>query len=146
MSSIRKRIAALRASGERGSITITVIGMVIALMMAIGLVVDGGGKLRAIEQANAAAAQAARIAVQQLDLAQAQGAGAADFDTAAATTAAQQALAAQDAAGTVSIVGDEVTVTTTVTYDTALLSIIGINQLTGEGAATARVAEGVTSG
>lgn len=143
---IRARLDALRADPERGSSqSIFMVGIAMSLMLAIGLVADGNGKLNAIEHATATAQQAARIAGQHLAPTSAQAGGGPVTDTSQAIAAAEAALAAQDVEGTVTISGDEVIVTTTATYDTIFLSIIGINQLTGQGQATARIAQGFTS-
>jgi len=146
MSWFSIRAVALRRDSERGaSQTIFLIGVATSLMLVIGLVVDGGGKLNAIEHANAAAQQAARIAGQHLSAQGAQSGGGAVADHTAAISAAEQALSVQGVDGTVAISGDQVTVTTTASYDTVFLPIIGITSLTGTGQATARIAEGIST-
>ena len=146
MSWISTRIAALRENSDRGAgQTVFLVGVAASLMLVIGLVVDGGGKLNAIEHANSAAQQAARIAGQHLSAGGAQSGGGAVTDRSSATAAAEQALSAQGVDGTVAISGGQVTVTTTATYDTIFLPIIGITSLTGTGQATARIAEGITT-
>nr|BFF19754.1 hypothetical protein GCM10025730_32750 [Promicromonospora thailandica] len=61
-----------RGRRERGEINILAAGMVPALIIAIGLVVDGGGRLHAEDEAEYAADQAARAAAQQIRIDRAQ--------------------------------------------------------------------------
>lgn len=122
---------------ESGSITLTLVVMVTALLAAVGLVVDGGAKLRAVQQARAAAGEAARAATQQVNVAQVQAAGTARLDTAAARRAAQATLTEAGVEGSVTVASGRVSVTATVTRPTVFLSLVGIQSLSGTGAATA---------
>ncbi|MDP9241277.1 MAG: pilus assembly protein TadG-related protein, partial [Actinomycetota bacterium] len=45
---------------DRGSVSVFFVVAAIAMLTMLGLVVDGGGKIRAIQRADAAAAEAAR--------------------------------------------------------------------------------------
>ena len=60
--SVRRRLR-----GERGSVSLLVVVMVPALLMAAGLVLDGGRQLQARREAAAAASSAARAAAQMSD-------------------------------------------------------------------------------
>ncbi len=51
---------------ERGSVSLMLVVVMLGLLAAAGLVVDGGAKLRAVQQATAAAGEAARAATQQI--------------------------------------------------------------------------------
>ena len=54
-------------ASERGSVSLLVVIMVPALLMAAGLVLDGGRQLQARREATAAAAAAARAAAQMTE-------------------------------------------------------------------------------
>ena len=56
-----------RARGDRGSVSLLVVIMVPALLMAAGLVLDGGRQLQARRETAAAAAAAARAAAQMTE-------------------------------------------------------------------------------
>lgn len=109
-----------------------------ALLLLVGLVVDGGGQLTAVQQAEGVAAQAARAGVDA-------GAGAdiaGRTDPTSARIAAETFLRDAGATGTVRVEGQQVTVTTAVTYRTSFLGLIGVHTLTGTGEATARLVPG----
>ena len=127
----------MRSRDDGGSITLTLVVMVTALLVAVGLVVDGGAKLRAVQQATAAAGEAARAAAQQVNVAQVQAAGSARLDAAAARRAAQDTLAEAGVEGSVTVTSGSVSVNATVTRPTVFLSLVGIGSLSGTGAASA---------
>lgn len=122
---------------DDGSVSLTLVVMVTALLVAVGLVVDGGAKLRAAQQATAVAGEAARAATQQVNVAQVQTAGTARLDTAAARRAARETLVEAGVDGTVTVATGQVSVTATVTRPTVFLSLLGVGSVTGTGAATA---------
>jgi Flp pilus assembly protein TadG len=126
--------------GDRGSIAVFVAIVTIAFLGIIGLVLDGGGKLRATERADSVAMEAARSASQALDPAAAITGTAYRVDPQAAAAAAQAYLHQAGASGTVSISADRTTITVTITgtYSTKFLPVVGINSLpvTGHGSAT----------
>ncbi|WP_125775606.1 pilus assembly protein TadG-related protein [Antribacter gilvus] len=129
---------------ERGEVSILAAGLIPALIIAIGLVVDGGGKLHANDEAQYAAEQAARAAAQQIGIAAAMNGDAPRIDPAAAINAANANLAAAGVQGNVVTVdGATVTVRAQVTYQTRFLPMIGINQLTAEATAEARAVRGI---
>jgi Flp pilus assembly protein TadG len=106
-----------RARGDRGSLSLLVVIMLPALLVAGGLVLDGGRQLQARRTADGAAAAAARAAVQLSD----QEAFARRLDPGLASARASAELARQDADGSVSLGGQSVTVTVTAEVDFLIL-------------------------
>jgi hypothetical protein len=122
---------------ERGqSISVFVLGIFAALVAVAGLVVDGGQKVTAASQAEAAADAAARAAgnaAATQRLAGRDGAG-------AAVLAAKAYLAGQPGVtGSVSLAGGVVRVETAASAPTIFLDVIGVDEVTGIGSATASV-------
>ncbi|PPG77499.1 hypothetical protein C5D98_15055 [Rathayibacter rathayi] len=126
---------------ERGNLTLALIILVVGLMLMIGLVVDGSGKIQAGERANQLASSAARVAANSLT-GNVIATGSLQLDGVAAQNAAQAYLAAAGVKGTAYVINNTVTVTVTDDYDTVFLSIIGINTLTGTGTASAQLING----
>ena len=111
---------------ERGSITLMLAALSVALIALAGIVIDGGAKLRAAENADAVAQEAARA-----------GAGIVNQSTAYSPDGGMH--------GTVAARGrDSIRVTVTVSEPTSVLSIIGIDSMSSTGAATAALVTGVT--
>src|SRR5690606_39867382 len=108
------------------------------VLVLVGLVVDGGGQLAAVRQAEAVAAQAARAGADAVIGSAVVGVGAEHQ----ARTAAQDHLRRAGVDGTVSVAGGVITVTTSVVHDTVFLGLIGVHQLTGTGEASARIVPG----
>ncbi|OQR63431.1 hypothetical protein B6E66_13905 [Streptomyces maremycinicus] len=133
--------------GDRGGVSVFVAVCVLALIAIIGVAVDGGGKMRAVERADYLAGEAARAGGQALDPAQAISGTAVVVDAQDARAAAQAYLRAAGAAGTVSVSGDGKTLTVHVTgaYDTKFLSVAGIGSLPVTGRGTATLLHGVTA-
>ncbi|WP_343074344.1 pilus assembly protein TadG-related protein [Phytoactinopolyspora limicola] len=128
-----------RSDCERGAIGLVASILAVALIAIIGLVFDGGVKVRNMQRADNAAAEAARAAGQHIDGTDL--GGGFGLDTGAAMAAARSYLAEAGVQGDVSISGDLITVTTITTEKTVFLSIIGITTLTSHGEATVRIAE-----
>ncbi|WP_316309528.1 pilus assembly protein TadG-related protein [Clavibacter michiganensis] len=126
---------------ERGNLTLALIILTVGIMLMIGLVVDGAGKIQAGERANQLASSAARVAANSLT-GKAITTGSLELDGIAARNAAQNYLAAAGVNGTAFVVNNTVTVTVKDEYDTVFLSIIGIDTLTGQGTASARLING----
>jgi hypothetical protein len=126
-----------RARDERGlSVTPFVTVIFAALIMVVGLVVDGGQKVAAASRAETAAAGASRAAG---NAAATQELGARD-PVAAATLAARTYLAGQPGVtGSVTVSGGVVHVRTSATEPTIFLGIVGIEALTGTGSAQANI-------
>lgn len=130
---------------DRGSITLLMVVLFIALLAAVGLVVDGGAKLRAARQATAVAEEAARAGAGQVDRSRAYATGGRFvIDRNAAVAAASAYLADSGNTGTVTIIGAQrIRVTVTITKPTVLLSAIGIRQIYVTKTATADLIQGV---
>lgn len=124
---------------DRGQISLLVLVLTIAVLAMIGLSVDGGGKIRALQRADHLAAEAARAAGQALQAPQAIQGGPKVIDPDAAVTAAHAYLAAAAVTGTVTVWPDRrhVTITVTITYQTRFLALVGIDTLTATRHATA---------
>ncbi|MFF7550793.1 TadE/TadG family type IV pilus assembly protein [Streptomyces canus] len=132
---------------DAGGITVFVAVCVIALIGIIGIVVDGGSKMRATERADYLAGEAARAGGQAIDPAEAINGTAIVVDPQDAVTAAQAYLRSAGATGTVSVSGDGKTLTVNVTgsYDTKFLSAVGIGSLSVTGHGQATLLHGVTA-
>jgi Flp pilus assembly protein TadG len=114
------------------------------MIILVGLAVDLGGQVHAQQHARDVAVQAARAGGQQLQAPLAVRGLAARADPVRAVAAARAYLAAADVSGNASLRGgDTIAVTTTATYETRFLGLIGINQLTVTGAASSRIARTV---
>ena len=138
MMTRRGMLRTLRRDDE-GRIALLVIVLTVAVLAMIGLSVDGGGKVRALERADNLASEAARAAGQSIYAPQAIEGGDKVVDPAAAAAAAQNYLTAAGVTGTVTVAPDRkhVTVTVTITYNTVFLGLIGIDTLTATRQATA---------
>ncbi len=128
---------------ERGAVAIFAVVVVFALFLAIGLVVDGGGRIRAMQQADSLAAEAARTGAQAVVID-----GDADqptIDFGPACQAASDYLVQAGAQPTECARVDDSTVRVgvSISYENIFLSLVG--QPTGEatGSAEARLARGV---
>lgn len=113
--------------------------LTLALLLVIGLVVDGGRKLNAVSQAHDIAAQAAHAAAQQVDTTTLQAGGGLGIDTTRATQAANDVLTGAGVSGSVTIQDDAIRVTATASRATTLLGLIGIATVEGTGSATVRI-------
>lgn len=133
-------------SDDRGSITLFMSLTVVGLLVLIGLVVDGGTKVRAIQHADALAADAARTGGQAIAVHEAITGNAPTLDGRAATRAATAYLTAHGVTGTAAITdgGRTLTVTVTSSTRTTFLGLIGITRITVQGHATATLVRGVT--
>ena len=133
----REGVTTRSARDERGlSVTPFVAVIFAALIMTVGLVVDGGQKVAASSRAETAAAGASRAAgnaaaTQEL---------AARDPAAAATLAARTYLAGQPGVtGSVTVEAGIVTVRTTATEPTVFLTMVGLSTVTGSGSAQANI-------
>ena len=106
-----------RLNSERGSTSILVAALGLALLMATGLAVDGGRKLGALSEARNIADNAARAGAQMVDANEYRSTGVPNLDPAAATQRASAFLAEQGHSGVVSVSGSTVTVTVTISID-----------------------------
>jgi regulator of protease activity HflC (stomatin/prohibitin superfamily) len=143
-----RRRMRLRTDPERGSVTVFFAISVFGLLLLIGLVADGGAKLRATQRAAATAGEAARAGGQALDTAAAAAGTTGHVDPAAATRAAEDCLKVAGATGTVTVSADRTRLTVTVTSSTptAFLSLIGIQTLSVTAHAQAVLVGSITGG
>ena len=115
---------------ERGQTSVFVLLLIPALIIMVGLVVDGGQKTRADQAAQTAAIAAARAATDAASTEQLGGRA----GTASALQAARSYLGQAGISGSVQVAaGGRVTVDTSETAQTRFLSIIGIGSVTGRG-------------
>jgi Flp pilus assembly protein TadG len=133
-----------RRRDERGSISLYVVVIVFALFAAIGLVVDGGGKIRALQRAESVAAEAARVAGQAVDGGVAMEGLGGRIDAVTARNAAREYLDAAGVEGSVVVV-DPTTlrVETTTRYEAVFLSLLGFGEMTTTGEAEVHLVSGV---
>ncbi|MHB1850536.1 MAG: pilus assembly protein TadG-related protein [Acidimicrobiales bacterium] len=129
-----------RGGEEAGMVTAFVVIFTLALLAMAGLVLDGGLALAAKVHAIDAAQAAARAGAQAIDIPLYRSTGTITLDPAEATADAQGFLAAAGEHGTVTVAGETVAVTVTITQPTQILSVVGVDQLTvsGTGSATAQ--------
>ena len=117
--------------------------LTVAMLILIGLVVDGGyvlaARRRAIDEANGAA----RAGAEALAPSSYRTSGALDLDPAAADAAAQGYLAAAGHAGSVTVTGNEVTVALDFDQPMSLLRLVGINTVNVSGRGHARSVRGI---
>ena len=133
---------------DRGSITAYLLIMTVALVVLAGLVLDGGAALTAHGTAADTAQQAARAGADALDEQSLRASAPAGLTTnpAAAREAAARVLAAADVTGDITVTATAVTVTARATKPTAILAIVGIDQVGGTATATAIPLHGTTTG
>jgi hypothetical protein len=127
-----------RRAHDEGAVSLFVIVLAVALLAAGGRVVDGGGKIRALERADESAREAARAGTQMLEVPAAVRGQSVTVEPAAAARAARSYLAAAGAEGTVSVSGRTVTVSTRVVYQPVFLGFVGVGPVTVTGEASAR--------
>lgn len=123
---------------EQGTVTVFVVGLMLALMLVAGLVFDGGNVLAARQEAANAASSAARAGVQALDVTAARSSGGTPLDASAAIERAASYLAQTGYTGTASVQGNQVLVEVTITRQTFLLGLAGLTRITVHGRGEAR--------
>jgi len=124
---------------DSGAVSVFVAGIALCLILLIGLVVDGGGRLRAAQRADTLAAEAARSAGQEIDLGQVVADGTVRVSPEAAISAVSSYLSAAGADGsaTVSPDGRTISVTVTVAYRPLFSGTVGVRTtVTGTARAT----------
>lgn len=138
-------MAARRGHRDRGSASLFLAIVAVALMAMAGLVIDGGNTLDAREEASNVAESAARAGANQVSEASLRGGGPALVDPTRGPAAAQRILAELGRSGSVQVSGDTVTVTVTITQKMAILSAVGVQPVTVTGRATARSVAGLVT-
>ncbi|WP_166850881.1 pilus assembly protein [Isoptericola sp. BMS4] len=114
-----------------------------AMLLFVGIGVDFGGQLHAIQNTRAVAAEAARIGGQQLNAPVAIRGQGTEASPAAARAAAAAYIEGAGLTGSTAIVEGRIVVDTSATYQTKILSLVGIDSLPASGHATARIARAV---
>lgn len=145
MSHHLRRLVSGQPRDERGSISVWFATASLAMIILVGMAVDLGGKVHTQQQTRSAAAQAARTGAQEVQGSTAVRGGDLRVDINAAKAAAQDYLRAAGVEGNARVVnGDTLIVTTTDTYTSKFLGIIGLDtmQVTGEASARLIRAEG----
>ena len=142
MTATLGRLRARLGDAESGLVTAFVVIFTLALLLMAGLVVDGGLALAAKVQAIDDAQAAARAGAQAIDIPTYRATGQITLDPAQATADAQHYLAAAGHTGTVSVNGEQVTVTVTISQPTQILDLAGIDHLTETGTGTATAEQG----
>ncbi len=129
-----------RTDPERGSVTAWLALSSFVMIVLVGLTVDLTGQVHAQQRARDVAAQAARIGGEQVNPAPAVRGLGATVNTSQAVSAARAYLASSGVEGSVSIAnGTTLTVSTTDTYQTKFLSIVGLSGMRVSGSAQARL-------
>lgn len=121
---------------DQGAVSAYLVVIMVALVAVSGLVFDVGRALAAKSRATSTAQYAARAGADALTGATGRD-GVVALDPDAATAAARAVIDSAGAAGEVQIRGLAVTVTVTATRPAAILSIVGITELSGTSQMTA---------
>lgn len=137
----RLRETRRRLVDEGGSLTTYFVTAVPAAIMLAGLVVDGGGQIRALQQANDISAEAARYAGQQIDVGCATVGAEVGINRGQAQLAAQRYIDQNPSDVTLRDVSfrDEntIVVQSNLTYEPIFLGMIGVGPREVEGEGTA---------
>lgn len=121
-------------NSERGYIGPAMAIFMFVLIIVLGLAVDMGGQMRAMQKADDVAREAGRQGAQALDVSAAMAGDAQQVDPGMARAAAERYLALAGVTGQVSVQGGTLLdVTTATTYQPVFLGIIGIGQLNAQG-------------
>lgn len=132
-------LASGRRRDERGSVSVWLIASAIALIGIAGIGFDLSGQVHTKQHAQNVATQAARVGAEQVS-ADAVVGGRVSVNFVSARYAAQSYLRDAGVRGSVSIVnGTTIRVTTSETYSTTYLGLLGIGHMTVTGDATAEL-------
>ena len=131
---------------DEGSITLFFCIAVVGLLVMVGLVVDGGAKVRALQRADRLAAEAARAGGQAIDVPAAIAGDLPTVDAQAAVIAAKAYLRAEGVSGIVTVAdrGRALLVEVSTTANTVFLGLIGVNTLSVHGSARVVLVRSVT--
>ncbi|MER6146220.1 pilus assembly protein TadG-related protein [Streptomyces sparsogenes] len=135
LEAARSRIA---GGEDRGQVTSFVVGVMVALWLFAGIVIDGGlalaGKARALDVAQ----EAARTGAQQLDIGRLRSTDDVRLLRGKAARAAVAYVSATGDTGSAKVRGDEVTVHVTHHQRAQILQLVGVRTLTVTAHATVR--------
>nr|BEK71498.1 hypothetical protein KPHV_87250 [Kitasatospora purpeofusca] len=121
--------------GQRGAMSLLVAVVAVALLAGVALIVDGGGKLRAVSKAEATANEAARSGAQAINVGSAIAGDGIVIDREAALRAARSYLASAGVTGTAELSSDRRSIVVTVTATYRGVLIPGSWQIGGHGSA-----------
>lgn len=138
---MRRLLAKLRRSAQRGDSAVTFVLLVPVLILVVGLVVDTAGQIQASEQATSVAQAAARAGANGGADPELPASGVVQISPGQAAISARQYLAAAGLEGSVVVNGRTVTVTAQKNYRTKFLSMF-VSTLTGTGSASAQLLSG----
>lgn len=129
------------SSDDTGSILILLPILAVGLFMMLGVIIDGAGRVKALQRAHTVAAQAARQAGQQIDGGALQLDGETRVNEARSKAAARAFLRQSGMNGTVEINAGrtKVTVNATERYRPVFLSFFGFGQVNLTGSAEAQL-------
>ncbi|MGW0778416.1 pilus assembly protein TadG-related protein [Streptomyces sp. NPDC002835] len=133
---------------DRGGVSVFVAIVAVPLLILGGLlVVDGTGKLRTAQRADALAMEAARAGAQAIDPGQAVGGDGVVADPASAAAAAHAYLSRAGVSGDVTIGagGSRVEVIVHARYRTRFLTLVGVTAMPATGHGQASLLHGVTA-
>jgi hypothetical protein len=122
----------IRTDESGGFVTWWILGLASVAVLIFALVGDGSRVMAAVDETSDVAQVAARAGARMVD----PSTGA--LDATRAEAAAQAEIVAAGMAGTVTVNGDEITVTATTTISLPLLAIVGVDQRTVTSTRTAR--------
>jgi Flp pilus assembly protein TadG len=133
---------------DRGALSLMLVVLFVAFIALAGIVVDGGAKLDADENADALAQEAARAGATSVDTSTAYRSGSfvVNPDLAQQAATSYLTLAGQHDFSVRAVGSREISVSVTITEPTTFLAIIGIGHFTCTGTATATLVTGVTGG
>lgn len=140
----RKTLAGQRRD-DHGGVELFVLVVVMAIVLALGIITDLGGRMRTADRAAWTAQQAARAAASQVSGAGVQDGAAPVMSAQEAVATAQRVVAAAGMSGTASVDGDTVTVTVSTTYTPMILSIAGRPAWSVSETATAQIVRGIST-
>jgi hypothetical protein len=118
---------------ERGSASVLILGMSVALIIGIGFAVDGTRKGQAYSEATAIAEEAARAGGQALRVHALAAGQAADVTSELAVAEARRYITAAGATGMAAAQGTRIVVDTTISKPTIFLGILGIVEVAAHG-------------
>lgn len=129
-----------RLRDDHGRVTVYFAILAPAFLVMLGLIVDGGAQVRALQRADNIASEAARTAGQAINAGQAMTGGTKEVDPALAAAAAQAYLGDLDGVtGSVTVAPDlqNLTVTVALSWDPVILDLFGaLGSTTVSGTAT----------
>lgn len=122
---------------DSGQVTVFVVGIMAALLLLAGLVIDGGDVLATRQVAIDNAQAAARAGAQAISISAYRSSGDIVLDPTEAEAAAESFLRGVGEQGTVSVSGDTVTVTVHLRQPLAILPMVGVSSVTVTGTGSA---------